>query len=100
MKTKWSINSGIVADYYGEGNEVRSVRHDHELGNIPRSNQWARANHCPPLLTVAMTTITVAVRREAWCPRSNSPAGSDGPGERRNHASKDNLLVGIRPPPW
>ena len=38
MKTKWSINSGIVADYYGEGNEVRSVRHDHKLGNTPRSN--------------------------------------------------------------
>ena len=38
MKTKWSINSGIVADYYGEGDEVRSVRHDHELANTLRSN--------------------------------------------------------------
>jgi len=38
MKTKWSINSGIVADYYGKGNEVRSVRHDHELANTLRSN--------------------------------------------------------------
>jgi len=49
MKTKWSINSGIVADYYGKGNEVRSVRHDHELANTPRSNYWAWANHCPPV---------------------------------------------------
>src|SRR2546425_1028562 len=32
------INFGIVADYYGKGNEVRSVRHDHELANTPRSN--------------------------------------------------------------
>src|SRR5262249_61020272 len=51
------------------------------------------------LLTVVPPTITVALRREACCPRNDNPAGRESPGERRNYESTDALLVGVRLPP-